>query len=290
LGSGSSPTTRTTSSKLKDLSLVIVDTLNHDLASHAIRETVKRTGITDVVVFSDKKLYDNARHIQVPPMTGIEDYSHFMLKGLVPYINTDHFLVIQYDGYVANENEWTDEFLEYDYIGAPWSGMWGKEFDVGNGGFSLRSKKLINALQDDDIQFDLNMQYGTHEDVIICVIYRKMLEEKYGIKFGTRQLAEKFSIEIGYKNPPPFGFHSSWQIPLVFDRAALMHYIDKLDVKSMTSTSQLGLFASLAGSDDFIPATNLYQRYKEAGPFALDRLKKHLAMDPKALAFFNNNA
>ena len=39
-------------------------------------------------------------------------------------------------------NRWRDEFLEYDYIGAPWNVPAGSRNNIGNGGFSLRRKFL----------------------------------------------------------------------------------------------------------------------------------------------------
>lgn len=43
-----------------------------------------------------------------------------MVKLLDSYIETPHVLVVQYDGFILNPDAWTDEFLEYDYVGAPW--------------------------------------------------------------------------------------------------------------------------------------------------------------------------
>lgn len=43
-----------------------------------------------------------------------------MIKELNKYIETDYVLIVQYDGFILNPKAWMDEFLEYDYIGAPW--------------------------------------------------------------------------------------------------------------------------------------------------------------------------
>ena len=56
-------------------------------------------------------------------------------------IKTEFMLGIHDDGFVINPNLWTDQFLKYDYIGAPWSHTipyYGQKYRVGNGGFSLR--------------------------------------------------------------------------------------------------------------------------------------------------------
>ena len=69
-------------------------------------------------------------------------------------------LVIQDDGHIVNPSLWDEEFLKYDYIGLPWpfEDSWiEKQLKeqrpiirkvypknrVGNGGFSLRSRKFL---------------------------------------------------------------------------------------------------------------------------------------------------
>jgi hypothetical protein len=99
---------------------------------------------------------------------------------------------------------WTDEYMKYDYIGAPW---WrGIESNVGNGGFSLRSKRLLHVTANDD-----SIQSQHPEDECVCLVYRKYLEETYGIRFAPESLAHRFSFE---RNPKynensyrTFGFH-----------------------------------------------------------------------------------
>ena len=55
-------------------------------------------------------------------------------------------LIIQHDGFILNHKAWDNEFLNYDYIGAPVYWMGNKLIEVGNGGFSLRSKKLLKII------------------------------------------------------------------------------------------------------------------------------------------------
>lgn len=136
-------------------------------------------------------------------LNSIEAYSEFMIKYLDQVIHTSHALVIQHDGYVLNWEAWKDEWLEYDYIGAPWWYKDGK--NVGNGGFSLRSKKLIRILA-----IDPKIELTHPEDHHICRTYRPYLEKEYGIKFAPEEVAKEFSIE-GWKGDRnykgQFGFH-----------------------------------------------------------------------------------
>jgi hypothetical protein len=79
--------------------------------------------------FADKKIVtttDNERVTETGikifnrKIDSIEAYSHFIVKELDAYVETEYVLVIQYDGFILNPEAWTDEFLKYDYVGAPW--------------------------------------------------------------------------------------------------------------------------------------------------------------------------
>lgn len=136
--------------------------------------------------------------------SGREAYSKFIMKDLDSHFDTSHVLIIHADGYVLNWKAWRPEWLQYDYIGATW---WYKDnMNVGNGGFSLRSKKLQHILATEEIE------YLHPEDHHICRTYRKSLEENFGIKFAPEEVANHFSIEA-YNTPDQdyrdqFGFHS----------------------------------------------------------------------------------
>jgi hypothetical protein len=88
-------------------------------------------------------------------------------------------LLVQWDGYVCNPDAWDPAFLDCDYIGAKW--FWHNDaMRVGNGGFSLRSRRLLEALQDPRIALSVV------EDETICRTFRPLLERDYGIVSPTR--------------------------------------------------------------------------------------------------------
>ena len=113
-------------------------------------------------------------------------------------------LVVQHDGYVINPQMWTDEFLKYDYIGAPWStGV------VGNGGFSLRSKRCMQEVMRLGPFSSGNLVNGyVNEDGVICVGLRDKME-KIGVRVAPTSLAAKFSFERNenFRIDNTFGFH-----------------------------------------------------------------------------------
>ena len=112
---------------------------------------------------------------------------------------------------------WTSNFLNYDYIGAPWP-IPNDDFSyrdyfkniirVGNGGFSLRSKKLLSLAE--ELKLDWKSYFGYfNEDGFICCHNRHIYEEN-GCKFAPIEVAKIFSHEsyipeIG--DVKTFGFH-----------------------------------------------------------------------------------
>jgi hypothetical protein len=132
--------------------------------------------------------------ITVPPADHI-GYSRFFVEDLHEYIDTDYCLNVQWDSSIINPHLWLDEFLDYDYIGSPWPNP-EQLNQVGNGGFSLRSRKFLEASS--KLEYD---PYHPHplyrcapEDWFLCVKnYHYMIDN--GIKFPTADFAGSFSLE-----------------------------------------------------------------------------------------------
>lgn len=128
------------------------------------------------------------------------------------FIDTSHVLVIQYDSFVLDGSKWRDEWLEYDYIGAVWP--WHREgFQVGNGGFSLRSRKLIRAVSELTQRWDEGQRFANAfpDDVVICHVLRNQLTLE-GFKFAPIDVARQFSFEREYVSNT-FGFHGLYNFP-----------------------------------------------------------------------------
>ena len=104
-------------------------------------------------------------------------------------MNTEYAIFIQYDGFVISGDSFSDSFLDYDYVG-----LLGhhQEFNVGNGGFSLRSSKLLRAVQEFIVPGDLQ----SPEDVVICRYLRARLEDALGLKYAPKNVADDFSYEM----------------------------------------------------------------------------------------------
>jgi hypothetical protein len=143
---------------------------------------------------------------RIPDIASIADYSRFMIKSLGDHVETGFALVVQYDGYVVNGRRWSADFQACDYAGAPWS-----DGGVGNGGFSLRSRRLLKALRDPRIA-EL-----VPEDIAICKTYRGLLEQEHGIRFAPVDLASRFSFETVPPPGPTLGFHGITHLVRLID-------------------------------------------------------------------------
>ena len=114
----------------KDLpiDLVIVNCLDQQEAVETLNYCKRYFNFNNSILFSDKNTENNKNQfIKIEKINNISDYNNFMLK-IGEYIESDFVLVVQDDGHIVNPNNWSDEFLAYDYIGAPWpsSTKWNK--------------------------------------------------------------------------------------------------------------------------------------------------------------------
>ncbi len=152
--------------------------------------------------FADKKLFTSSLSESITDawikiihkeLVSIEDYSYFMIKELNKYVDTKYVLIIQHDGFILNPLAWSEKFLDYDYIWAPW--RYNDDNNVGNWWFSLRSKKLLETLANDS-----HISEFHPEDHHICRTYGDYLKAKW-IKFAPEDIAKNFSIEWSLKPP-----------------------------------------------------------------------------------------
>lgn len=179
------------------VTLVCVDTDKPHLAQQAIDWCLKISSFDDVKLLTDR---DDLRYSQkINRLNGLEAYSKFMIRELNNYVHTDHCLVVQWDGYVLNPYAWTPHFLKYDYIGAPWNAV---PMVVGNGGFSLRSKKLLELLAKNPFPDNPHP-----EDNYICLRHRNDLIN-LGIQFPNPLMASQFAIEARRWNGSDWESHS----------------------------------------------------------------------------------
>jgi hypothetical protein len=113
---------------------------------------------------------------------------------------------VQRDGFVLNLELFHIDWFNLDYIGSPWPAFFRGEGvnQIGNGGFSLRSRKLMKEVS----KIDLSYFPNEPEDNIICLkAYPYLID--LGFKFASLKEAAKFGVEWLLPETPlkTFGFH-----------------------------------------------------------------------------------
>jgi hypothetical protein len=210
------------------ITLVCVENRNHALAKEMVAQTTSRMDFADIVMFSNQdNLIDGAKHVAIGDTMDIQGYCDLILKGLVDHVKTDHVLIVQWDSMVYNSKRWTNAYLNYDYIGAPWP--WQPTHSrVGNGGFSLRSRRLLEALQDPALVVDPTNYNSRQEDNFICLLHSEYLAQKYNIRWPDWSLAKEFSYELGDWEPDAWGFHGPWNVFRLAPKSTCELFIDNM--------------------------------------------------------------
>lgn len=157
------------------------------------------------------------KYIQQGNITDIDSWNKAVIYDLWKYVDTDFAMFIHGDGYVIHPELWNPEWLNWDFIGAPWplpvDNYSYKTPDnelirVGNS-VSLRSKKLL--MLPERLSIPWRSYYGnTNEDGFLCCHNRRTLEMN-GCKFAPLEVAKHFSKETEIPENvglDTFAFHS----------------------------------------------------------------------------------
>ena len=191
---------------LKNIDLVSVNCVNPEESIKALLYSCKEIYFGNMFLISHRlpeKLPTNISFIQTTPHTH-DTMNNFMLKEVPKYLKNEYTLFIHDDGFIINPNLWDDDFLFYDYIGAPWHPSTGLKNRVGNGGFVLKSKKFT------DLQLNLP-DTNDHDDGYVTNKYYDYFINN-GCKYAPIEVAMKFSLEskipeCEYNLNNCFGFH-----------------------------------------------------------------------------------
>ena len=200
--------------RARGVTLMCVDCLHYARAAMVMSKCLDECIFDRAVFLSDRSLRVSGVETRVVSrINSKEEYSQFVMKELVHHFNTPHVLLVQHDGFILDGLRWCDHFLAYDYIGATWPGGHPK---VGNGGFSLRSRRLHQVLADDPEIVECHP-----EDSRIGRTMRQYLETTYGIKYAPPDVARLFSHEHDpeRRTTETFGFHAqNYEVPPPFVR------------------------------------------------------------------------
>jgi hypothetical protein len=203
---------------LPDVTLLAISSIMIPETIRALQISMENLNFDDVKFISHIKpenLPENIKHEYCPEIKSSGDFDIYAFEELGKHIETTHMLMVQYHGFVIRPWLWDNEWLRYDFIGAPWyeapefiSLSTGEMVRVGNGGFSLRSKKLMDLPKKIGIHTISDRGY-TNDDGLINSYYRKTFLES-GIIYPDVHVAAIFSHENNVpenKGIATFGFH-----------------------------------------------------------------------------------
>lgn len=251
---------------LRTVSLLCVETRRHALAVAAMRRCMALARFAQCRLLSPGApvLPEGIEHLPIPDLAGIEAYSDFMVRQLGACFDAEHVLVVQWDGFAIDGAAWDRAFLDYDYIGAPWNDA---ARTVGNGGFSLRSRRLCAALA------ELEPPRTHPEDACICRDLRPQLEAR-GLRFAPSALAERFAFEEPRPGFPTFGFHGLFNFHHVMPDPELVEFVRGCDARIVHSRHARRLLKRCYASARLDAARALHERRMQGPPaMRLDALK-----------------
>lgn len=209
---------------LPQVTLCAAASVNVNATVRALEVSLAQVDFAACKLFTDAPValsHSNISVVSIKRLVSSAAYSDFLLSQMVDHVETTHCLVVQWDGHVIDARRWRPEFLDYDYIGASWP-QFDDGNDVGNGGFSLRSRRLMEACR--------NPQFiSSHpEDIAIGRENRSWLEGR-GLRFASRALADLFSAERDGDLERSFGYHGVWNMPRVVGIEAFWRVYRDLD-------------------------------------------------------------
>ncbi len=270
---------------LPALTLIMVETQAHDLARIALVDAFsKATFGGGAVVHTDRPdafdgLPPEVRIIQVPLWPSKVASEEFYYSEAAQAATTSHALMYQWDAGIRDVGMWTDDFLAYDYIGAPWPGARGHQWQpragqsVGNGGFTLISKKL------GDFLYQKRHEFRADSDVAVACRWRPEIEAQIGAKWAPEDVAFRFSFEHGNdaeRAAPSFGYHDVFNWPLAIDREDILRrtrlmmlnpYVRRTTKLRVLGDQNPWLMAAI-GQNEFNDACQAPQRFRPGTPSA----------------------
>lgn len=216
--------------RLPNVTMISVETQCHELARLTIMDCLAQIEFGEVLIYTDdplQLLVPGASMIKVPNWPHKDQYMSFFQFESCDPVKTDFVLFVEWDSGICDMTMWTDDWFQYDYLGACW---WYRDkdgkplpapFNVGNGGFSLRSTRLQRFLKAN------RQKYPAISDNQMCREYGPQIIAEGGFKWAPIDVANDFAVE-GFdrldlpNNLLHFGYHSVINWPWILSRDELV--------------------------------------------------------------------
>ncbi len=206
--------------QLPEVTLAAMTSVNLYETIRAMLFSCRGIDFGDVVLISDRKPWYLPRSIRFSPTSKLDDINKFNYKmtyELCGHIRTQFALIVHADGFVIHPENWSDDFLNYDYIGSPWPlpsndyayrDTEGNICRVGNS-VSIRSRRLMAYPAEHNVPWVPVDDGFYNEDIFICCHLKKEMERE-GIVIAPLEAAVRFGREHPIeenRGVEPFAFH-----------------------------------------------------------------------------------
>jgi hypothetical protein len=171
---------------------------------------IDKLGLSRLILVRVIEMFDNV------DLFHMEVYNQVLKsKAFWNTLECDKCIIVQDDGFLM-DGKYVDDYLRYDYVGAPWANAKDNEYIkkhvnpglVGNGGFSIRdigvTKRICKTYIDDKNSLFYNNLNEIPEDVYFV---KHMVSS--GANVAPFDVARKFAIEQ-VLSANPVGFHKFW--------------------------------------------------------------------------------
>lgn len=200
--------------QLPDVTIIIADGLNAHRAQKVLDHCTSLCDFGAVKLLTHLPI-DSPYRVEIMPLKSLVAYSIWCLTEMHKHFDTSHVLIVQRDGWILNPLSWNNDWLNYDYV-AP---LFVQHDDVGSGGFSMRSKAIMEASAkfigdwdgtEEHAKFLQSEKARSYEDGVLSLT---MNDGTW--KYLPKEEAGKFCAG-GNPNPEyyhayPFGFHGDKQ-------------------------------------------------------------------------------
>lgn len=191
--------------KLPNITLIALGTKNLEGMFNALERSQEGIEWGDVKLITE---------INCPT---IDDWNRAIVYDLRRYVDTEFCMLVHPDGFVVHPESWNPDWLNWDYIGAPWPLPTddysyrtpdGEIVRVGNS-VSLRSKGML------ELPYQLEVAWrayfgNTNEDGFLTVHNRRLFQH-FGARYAPIEVAKHFGRELDIPENQdvenPFAFH-----------------------------------------------------------------------------------
>ena len=207
--------------KIPDVTLFALSSIFIDETIWSLLKSSEKIDFGSIKFLTHEKpkfLPDKIEYVQIPKINNIMDYNKFCFYELGQYINTSHGLLTQYHAWVINPDVFDSSWLQFDYIGGIWplkEGSYkantGEIIRNGNGGFSLRSKRIMSIPKEQNWSMREEQSFYNEDGALACYFRKELLD--FGINYASVDISAIFSYEIAMIEnwgKKIFGFHRNY--------------------------------------------------------------------------------